>query len=144
MAEKRYSIRIYDKRINDRLRKVYDDLPITFPNMNVLIVELINRGLKSLEKEIYNKKEDVSDLELIENLSHKIDEIKLVLEIIQERQLQSSVTDKIVQKLLGCNNAILVGMNNGKPKDDEYIEKGFYDKLPDRFVALIEKLVKEQ
>lgn len=144
MAEKRYSIRIYDKKINDRLLKVYDDLPITFPNMNVLIVELIDRGLRTLEKEIYNKKENASNQEMLADISHKVDEVQLGLKIVQERQLHSEIADKITHKVLGCNNAILVGINNGKPKDDEYVEKGFYDKLPDRIVALIDKLIKEQ
>lgn len=142
MAEKKYTIRIYDKKLDDRLQQIYEDLPVTFPNMNTLLKELVDRGLRSLEKDIYNKK-DSSDLSaLFEEIRHTSETLALLVKIVEERFKEVNISNKVLQKLAGCNHSILFGMSCGNPKDPEYVEKGFYDKLPERFEAIIEDLLK--
>lgn len=141
MAEKRYTIRIYDKRLDDRIHKLYKDLPVTFPNMNALLKELVDRGLRSLEKDVYNKK-DTNDLTaLFDEIRHASENLRLLIKVVEERFKELCVGNKILQKLTGCNYSMLFGISSGNPKDSEYIEKGFYDKLPERFESIIEELL---
>lgn len=142
MTEKKYTIRIYDKRIEDRLQRIYNDLPVTFKTMNELMKELIDRGLRSLEKDIYNKKDETDLSSLFDEIRHTSDNLHLLTNIVQEKFKELSISNKVLQKLAGCNYSLLSGINSGQPKDHEYVEKGFYDKLPERFVSIIEDLLK--
>lgn len=142
MAEKKYTIRIYDKKLDDRLHQIFEDLPVTFPNMNVLLTELLDRGLRSLEKDIYNKKDSTDLTALFDEIHHASENLNLLMKIVQEKFKEVSVGNKVLQKLSGCNYSMLFGMSCGNPKDTNYVEKGFYDKLPERFEEIIEELLK--
>ena len=142
MAEKRYSIRIYDKKLDDRIQKVYNDLPLTFKTMNDLMKEMLDRGLRTIEKDLYNKKEnDLSSL--FDEIRHTSKQLDLLLKIIEEKLGEILISHKVLQKLVGCNYNLLMGINNSAPKDNEYVEKGFYDKLPDRLKAILEEALKK-
>lgn len=142
MAEKKYTIRIYDKRIDDKIQRIYIDFPITFRNMNQLMKELLVRGLRSFENEVYNKKDETDESALFDELRHTSEKLTLLTKLCNERFKELGIGYKVLQKIAGCNNSLLSGINNGTPKDKEYVEKGFYDKLPDRYAQYIEDLLK--
>ncbi len=142
MAEKKYTVRIYEKPLQDRIDRIYNDLPLTFPNMNSLMKELLDRGLRTIEKDMYNKKDADNLSGLFDEIRHTSDNLKLLIKIVEEKFKELHISNKVLEKLAGCNNSLLIGISTGVPKDKEYVDKGFYDKLPDRFIQTIEELLK--
>ncbi len=128
--------------MDDRIDRIYEDLPTTFPNMNSLLTELLNRGLKSLENDIYNKKDPEDLSALLDEIKHTTNTLHILMNVVQDRFKEITISNRVLQKLAGCNYSLLVGINSGNPKEQEYVDKGFYDKLPDRFESIIEELLK--
>lgn len=140
--KEQYTLRIYDKRLADKLDKIFEDNKDVYGTKNPFMVDCINRGLEAIER-------DLNGTRNIENINELYDEIHLTVEKLNnlvkmcERNSKETMANLTVnQKLLSCNYNMLLGLSEESPKKQEYVEAGMYDDLPDRLADLLEEVLK--
>ena len=137
----RYTVRVYDSKINKRLENLYKDCKDIYTTKNPFLVDCITRGMEVIERDLFGKNKT-------DNISSLYDEIHLTIKKLDnlfkicEKSAKENLANLVInQKLLSCNYNMLLGLSDNAPKKKNFIESGMYDDLPDRFEEILNEVL---
>lgn len=135
--QSKMTIRIYSTALRGELSNAYSNSNRQFENKNHFLVSLINLGLEQYlqESRIKNEKFKTNDLD------KQINELKVLLDdFIKFTKKQTEINDahfKVCEKLSASILNILVALSNRNYVDEDDIENGRYEDIPNRLERII-------
>lgn len=143
--EKNYSfacvtVRNYNRNLDKLLSETFKKTETSFANSkSQFLIHLIELGLAIYLKKI-NQKEDNKE---IDSLSIEYKELMALfnsfIEYSRAENEISKVNCKVLNLLSSAILGILIDIAEGRDIDIEEIEKGMYDKIPDRFLKILKQ-----
>lgn len=136
-----YTVRIYDKRLVDRIENLYKKCRDIYTSKNPFFVECIVRGMDAIEKDLFG-------VDKTNNVSGLYDEIHLtmkkldnLLKLCEKSAKETLANLNVNQRLLSSNYNMLLGLSEHNPRKTDFVESGMYDDLPQRLADILEDLL---
>ena len=136
-----YTVRIYDKRVVDRVEKLYKNCKDIYSTKNPFLVDCITRGAEAIEKDLFGVGKENNISGLYDEIHLTVKKLDYLLKLCEKSAKEGMSNLSITQKLLSCNYNMLLGLSDNNPCRKDFVEKGFYDELPDRLSEVLEKVL---
>lgn len=137
-----YTVRIKDVNLAKCLDKNLKECSDLFTSQNTFIVELLRRGVDTLERDLLGKKKLSNLDDLYTEIKTTIDKLNTLLKLSEKNAKETLANLTVNQRLLSRNYNMLLGLSSDTPIKKEYVEAGMYDDLPDKLSEILEELLK--
>lgn len=139
--KEQYTLRIYDKSLANKLDKVFEGNKDVYGTKNPFLVDCINRGLETIERDLAGQRKIESLSELYDEIHLTMEKLNTLIKLCERNSKETMANLTINQKLLSCNYNMLLGLSDEAPKKQKYVEAGMYDDLPERLGTLLEDVL---
>ena len=139
--QEQYTVRVYDKRIVDRIEKLYKNCKDIYSTRNPFLVDCITRGAETIERDLFGAGKENSISGIYEEIHITVKKLDNLLKICEKSAKEGLANLSITQKLLSSNYNMLLGLSDNKPCRKDEVEKGYYDDLPDRLSEVLEEVL---
>lgn len=141
MENYRFTIRVYDNETLEAIDRVYSKCKSIYPTLNPFLVECIKRGVDSIEKDVFGKKDLTSMSELYEEIHKTVEKLTYLINQgeINSKEIMSNLL--VNQRISSCNYGMLIGLSENKPVPKRVAESGVLDDLPERLESILEELL---
>ncbi|MDD3862607.1 MAG: hypothetical protein PHV79_01990 [Clostridia bacterium] len=136
---KQFMLRVYDSNALKKIDELYKKQQKNFKSFNEFLSLVVLKGVDKVNAELgYNKEKDLQELVVeIKELKEQISSLKKQVSNVNTYQV---VNGELSKAMLGCLYEMIFALNENQSLNTEYIENGFYDKLPFRYSELYQEL----
>ena len=133
-------VRLYDSRDIERLDKLWGVYKLMYTTKNQFIVDILIRGIESIENENSNIKDMVKDGNIFNELKRLTSMLDRFVDVGYEHYKESYVVSKENQTLISRLYDV-IAKERGLSIDS--YNRGIFDELPEHFEEVTERLIKE-
>lgn len=136
-------VRLYDSRDIERLDKLWDVYKLMYTTKNQFIVDILIRGIESIENENSNIKDMVKDGNIFNELKRLTSMLDRFVDVGYEHYKESYVVSKENQTLISRLYDVIFRIAKEKGLSIDSYNRGIFDELPEHFEEVTERLIKE-
>ena len=136
-----YTVRVYNKGLIDKIERLYKKSRDIYPTKNPFFVDCIKRGMEDIEKEYFGEKKIETLTEIFDEIGKTISKLNELIKLSKKNSQENLAHLEVIKKLLSSNYHMLIGISNDTPKNEDYVEAGMYDQLPERLCNILEDLI---
>ncbi len=140
---KKLTVRVYDSRILDRMDDIWNDVKRLYTTQNAFIVDLLIRGIESVEAETQDIKEMRSSGNIFKELKRIASVLDRFVDVGYEHYKESFVIGKENQTLISRLYDVLFRIAQDKGISIENYNKGIFDGLPEHFEEITDALLED-
>lgn len=139
--EERITVRVYDKKLMDRLDKIYSKSRTLYKSKNPFIVDCINRGADLVEQDLFGVTNVESLGQLYGEIHQTVEKLNKLIKLSEQSSKETMANLTVNQKLLATNYNMLLGLSEDVPKRKDYVEMGMYEDLPEHLEEILQELL---
>ena len=136
-------VRLYDSRDIERLDKLWEVYKLMYTTKNQFIVDILIRGIESIENENSNIKDMVKDGNIFNELKRLTSMLDRFVDVGYEHYKESYVVSKENQTLISRLYDVIFRIAKEKGLSIDSYNRGIFDELPEHFEEVTERLIKE-
>ena len=136
-------VRLYDSRDIERLDKLWEVYKLMYTTKNQFIVDILIRGIESIENENSNIKDMVKDGNIFNELKRLTSMLDRFVDVGYEHYKESYVVSKENQTLISRLYDVIFRIAKEKGLSIDSYNQGIFDELPEHFEEVTERLIKE-
>lgn len=136
-------VRLYDSRDIERLDKLWEVYKLMYTTKNQFIVDILIRGIESIENENSNIKDMVKDGNIFNELKRLTSMLDRFVDVGYEHYKESYIVSKENQTLISRLYDVIFRIAKEKGLSIDSYNRGIFDELPEHFEEVTERLIKE-
>lgn len=136
-------VRIYDSKIIDRFDMLFEEYKNLYPSVNTFSVDLLIRGIESLEREKANIKDLINSGNIFNELKRLTALMDRMIDVGYENYKDSFITERETRTLVSRIYHIILNQAKNKSIPIEGFENGVFDDLPKGFEEITQSLIEE-
>ena len=136
-------VRLYDSRDIERLDKLWGVYKLMYTTKNQFIVDILIRGIESIENENSNIKDMVKDGNIFNELKRLTSMLDRFVDVGYEHYKESYVVSKENQTLISRLYDVIFRIAKERGLSIDSYNRGIFDELPEHFEEVTERLIKE-
>ncbi len=142
MISEQYTVRLYTKPKIGKIESSFKKCRDLFSSKSDFLAECILRGVEDIEEELFGEKRIFNVNELYLEIRNTQDKLNKLITLSEKSAKENIANLTVNQKLLSCNYNMLSALSKNTPCDEDEIEGGLFDELPERLNSLLEDLLK--
>lgn len=139
--EERITVRVYDRKLMEKLDKIYSNSKTLYKAKNPFIVDCISRGADLVEQDLFGVTNVESLGQLYEEIHQTVEKLNKLIKLSERNSKETMANLTVNQKLLATNYNMLLGLSEDVPKRKEYVEMGMYEDLPEHLEEILQELL---
>ncbi|MEG1752251.1 MAG: hypothetical protein RR247_04310 [Clostridia bacterium] len=136
-------VRIYDSKIIDRFDMLFEEYKNLYPSVNTFSVDLLIRGIESLEREKANIKDLINSGNIFNELKRLTALMDRMIDVGYENYKDSFITERETRTLVSRIYHMILNQAKNKSIPIEGFENGVFDDLPKGFEEITQSLIEE-
>lgn len=140
---RKLTVRLYDSKIIERLDELWLSHTRLYRNKNSFIVDIIIRGIESVENELSNIKEMYDSGNIFKELKRLTSLMDRVVDVGYENYKESFIIGKENQVIMSRLYNMIFQLAKEKGVSVDKYNAGFFDELPENFGYVTDALIKE-
>lgn len=137
------TVRIYDSRVIDRMDDIWKEVKNLYRVKNKFMLDLLVRGIESIENENKNVNEMRADGNIFKELKRLTLLLNRFVDVGYDHYKESFVIGKENQILISRLYHIIFRLAEDKELPIDKYDKGIYDSLPSGFREITQSFIKE-